>query len=130
MSVAESIDSGTIELDDLVALTRHAVDAVDRLYNTARVCVAERVSENGKVSSKLLEHSQHVAHGLSWLATYVETLRQASRYAENLQSQGHLGELEKAEQRLAVLDKECFFGCREFDKLERAIEEYRKNNPS
>ncbi len=95
MSVAESIDSGTIELDDLVALTRHAVDAVDRLYGTARVCIAERVSENGKVSSKLLENSQHAAHGLAWLATYVETLRQTSRYAENLQSQGRLGELEK-----------------------------------
>ena len=42
----------------------------------------------------------------------------------------HLGQLEKAEERLAVLDKECFFGCREFDKLEQAIEEYRKQNPS
>ncbi len=41
-----------------------------------------------------------------------------------------LGELEKAEERLAVLDKECFFGCREFDKLERAIEIYRRENAS
>ena len=40
------------------------------------------------------------------------------------------GELEKAEERLAVLDKACFFGCDEFDDLERAIEEYRKQNPS
>lgn len=41
-----------------------------------------------------------------------------------------LGQVDKAEERLAVLDKECFFGCDEFDKLEQAIEEYRKQNPS
>ncbi|MDH3221193.1 MAG: tetratricopeptide repeat protein [Gammaproteobacteria bacterium] len=37
-----------------------------------------------------------------------------------------LGQLDKAEERLAVLDKKCFFGCREYDKLEKAIEDYRK----
>ncbi|MDH3387443.1 MAG: tetratricopeptide repeat protein [Gammaproteobacteria bacterium] len=37
-----------------------------------------------------------------------------------------LGQLDKAEERLAVLDKKCFFGCDEFDKLEKAIEDYRK----
>ena len=41
-----------------------------------------------------------------------------------------LGQLARAEERLAVLDKECFFGCDEFDMLEQAIEEYRKQNPS
>ncbi|MBT8435322.1 MAG: tetratricopeptide repeat protein [Gammaproteobacteria bacterium] len=41
-----------------------------------------------------------------------------------------LGQPEKAEERLAVLDKECFFGCDEYDKLKRAIEDYRKQNPS
>ena len=95
MNLAENIDSGTIALDNLVDLTRHAVDAVDRLYSTARVCVSERVSEDGEISSKLLEQGQHAAHGLAWLATYVETLRQTARYAEELQSQGRLGELEK-----------------------------------
>jgi Flp pilus assembly protein TadD len=41
-----------------------------------------------------------------------------------------LGQLEQAEQRLAVLDKACFFGCKEFDELEQAIAEYRRDNPS
>ena len=41
-----------------------------------------------------------------------------------------LGQLEKAEQRLAILDKACFFGCDEFDELKQAIEEYRRKNPS
>jgi tetratricopeptide (TPR) repeat protein len=41
-----------------------------------------------------------------------------------------LGQLEKAEQRLAILDKACFFGCDEFDELKQAIAEYRRKNPS
>ena len=42
----------------------------------------------------------------------------------------HLGQLDKAEERLAVLDEDCFFGCKEFDMLEQAIQEYRRDNPS
>jgi Flp pilus assembly protein TadD len=41
-----------------------------------------------------------------------------------------LGQLEKAEERLAVLDKACFFGCGEYDELKQAIREYRRKNPS
>ena len=95
MSLAENIDSGTIALDNLVGLTRHAVEAVDRLYNTARVCVTERVYADGRISAGLLEQSQHFAHGLAWLATYAETLRQTSKYAEMLDADGRLGEMEK-----------------------------------
>lgn len=42
----------------------------------------------------------------------------------------HLGQLDKALERLAVLDADCFFGCKEYDMLEAAIEEYRKDNGS
>jgi tetratricopeptide (TPR) repeat protein len=41
-----------------------------------------------------------------------------------------LGQPEEAEKRLAVLDKACFFGCREYDELKQAIAEYRMKNPS
>jgi hypothetical protein len=41
-----------------------------------------------------------------------------------------MGQLGKAEERLEVLDKECFFGCEEFDELEAAIADYRQQNPS
>jgi Flp pilus assembly protein TadD len=41
-----------------------------------------------------------------------------------------LGEPEKAEERLQVLDRSCFFGCEEFDELEQAIAKYRKQNPA
>ncbi len=36
--------------------------------------------------------------------------------------------LKEAEERLAVLDKACFFGCEEYSDLEKAIKEYKKTN--
>ena len=54
--------------------------------------------------------------------------RGANEYLGELYLQ--TGQPEKAEERLKVLDEECFFGCDEFDQLEAAIEEYREKNPS
>ena len=54
--------------------------------------------------------------------------RRANEYLGELYLQ--LGQLDKAQERLQVLDKDCFFGCKEFDKLEKAIETYRSQNPS
>jgi tetratricopeptide (TPR) repeat protein len=54
--------------------------------------------------------------------------RRANEYLGELYLQ--LGQLDKAQERLQVLDKACFFGCKEFDKLEKAIETYRNQNLS
>lgn len=54
--------------------------------------------------------------------------RGANEYLGELYLQ--MGQLEKAEERLQVLDDECFFGCDEYDELEEAIADYRKQNPS
>ena len=37
------------------------------------------VSANGKVDAEALERHQHAAHALSWLATYVKSLRLVKR---------------------------------------------------
>ncbi len=95
MSFAENTDSGKITLDNLIELTKVAVDAVDKLYNTARACVAERVWDGERYASELIEQGQHAVHGLAWFATYAETLRQASRYAETLHNRGQFGEIEQ-----------------------------------
>ncbi len=54
--------------------------------------------------------------------------RGANEYLGELYLQ--IGQLQKAEEQLQVLDKECFFGCEEYDDLEAAITDYRKQNPS
>ena len=54
--------------------------------------------------------------------------RRANEYMGELYLQ--LGQLDKAQERLQVLDKACFFGCDEFDKLEEAIKTYQSQNSS
>ena len=41
-----------------------------------------------------------------------------------------MSQLDKAEERLAVIDSAfaCIFGCKEYDKLKQAIEDYKKAN--
>jgi (2S)-methylsuccinyl-CoA dehydrogenase len=38
---------------------------------------------------------QHAAHGLAWLATYVESLRQLAAWAERLEDEGRFGDMER-----------------------------------
>ena len=54
--------------------------------------------------------------------------RGANEYLGELYLQ--LGQPDKAQERLQVLDKACFFGCDEFDELEEEIKTYRSQNPS
>jgi tetratricopeptide (TPR) repeat protein len=54
--------------------------------------------------------------------------RGANEYLGELYLQ--LGQLDKAQERLQVLDKACFFGCDEFDELEEEINMYRSQNAS
>jgi tetratricopeptide (TPR) repeat protein len=52
--------------------------------------------------------------------------RGANEYLGELYLQ--LGQPQQAQERLEVLDGACFFGCEEYDDLEKAIEAYRSKN--
>ena len=54
--------------------------------------------------------------------------RGANEYLGELYLQ--MDQLDLALERLDVLDKDCFFGCSEYDKLKQAIEAYRSKNAS
>jgi Flp pilus assembly protein TadD len=62
---------------------------------------------------------------------YNEALRIDPRHRGALEYSGELylmtGNLAKAEQRLATLDKACTFGCEEFTDLKKAIAQYKAN---
>ena len=62
---------------------------------------------------------------------YNEALRISPQHRGALEYSGELylmkGDLATAEQRLAVLDKACTFGCAEYTDLKKAIERYRAN---
>ncbi len=82
-------------IPDLLALTGAALEPLDQLLEAARASVKDMVSSDGRVSGKLIEENQVAAHGLSWLATYVYSLRQMQKWAEKLQGEGKFGEMEQ-----------------------------------
>ena len=81
-------------LDDLTTLTGAAVAPLEQVLETAKARVRDRVSVDGRVSGALIERHQTAAHGLAWLATYVESLRQMQTWATRLREEGKFGEVE------------------------------------
>jgi len=82
-------------LPDLLGLTAKAVPPVETLLDIATSRVRDTVSADGRVSAGLLEAHQTAAHGLAWLATYVESLRQMQKWAEGLEAKGQFGQMEQ-----------------------------------
>ena len=84
-----------ILLPDLLSLTGAAVAPVEDILERAKAVLRDVVSVDGKVSAKLIEANQTAAHGLAWLATYTESLRQMQAWAEKLSAEGKFGEIEQ-----------------------------------
>ena len=81
-------------LDDLLRLTGAAIRPLEDLLTLATARVREAVSTEGRVSAAKLEENQCAAHGLAWLATYVEALRQMQAWAGKLTAEDQFGEME------------------------------------
>src|SRR5882672_4822459 len=80
---------------DLVELSREAVAALDALLADAVAKVRERVVVEGHPVSRLFDREQRATHGLAWLATYVESVRQLAAYTQRMIANGTFGELEE-----------------------------------
>ncbi|MCA0964566.1 acyl-CoA dehydrogenase family protein [Salipiger bermudensis] len=85
----------SILLDDLIGLTKAAIAPAEAVFEAARASVRAMVEEDGRVSGRLIEENQFAAHGLAWLATYVESLRQMQYWADKLTAEGGFGEVEQ-----------------------------------
>ena len=86
----------------LVELARAATGALDALLADAVRKVREKVVVEGRVVGKILDREQRAAHGLAWLATYVESVRQLTAYAERMTAKGAFGELEEHLVRIGI----------------------------
>ena len=82
-------------LSDLLTLTAAALPAVQAVFDKARESVRAMVTSDGRISGALIEAHQTAAHGLSWLATYHQSLQQMQRWAEALSNDGKFGEMEQ-----------------------------------
>ncbi|SEP82149.1 acyl-CoA dehydrogenase family protein [Thalassovita taeanensis] len=82
-------------LPDLLTLTAASIAPVEQVLATATESLRGLVTADGRVSAGLIEANQTAAHGLSWLATYTEALRQMQKWAERLSTDGKFGEIEQ-----------------------------------
>jgi (2S)-methylsuccinyl-CoA dehydrogenase len=80
-----------VTLDDSAG---QAQFAAERLLERAVTAVRERVSAHGKLDAAKIETEQHAAHGLAWLATYVEAIKEMAAYARRMRENGRFGETE------------------------------------
>jgi (2S)-methylsuccinyl-CoA dehydrogenase len=84
-----------IVMPDLLATTQQALESLDTLLEEAKGAVKSLVAKDGRISSSLMEQHQAAAHGLSWLATYHESMRQMQNWATKLTEAGEFGEAEQ-----------------------------------
>jgi (2S)-methylsuccinyl-CoA dehydrogenase len=80
---------------ELIAALTEALAGIEALLGDARRTVAERVMVDGRLMARALDREQRATHGLAWLATYVEAVRQLVSYTQRLMDRGEFGEIEE-----------------------------------
>ncbi len=85
---ADRIDS------QIITPGHEAVAALDGLFADAKLAVRARVVRDGRIAADLVDLEQRATHGLAWLATCIEALRQTVAWAEALEANGRFGEIE------------------------------------
>ena len=95
MSTTDMVQEQTIVMEGLTATMRDAIGALDA-YAAAATSGArgQLVGQDGRPDRGAFERHQHLAHGLSWLVTYVETLRQVTEWAGRLEAEGRFSDVE------------------------------------
>ena len=95
MTVAETVTGqGTQNAPELIPLLDQVAEAATKLRGRAIEALSAKLAPGGKIDNVALEREQHAAHGLAWIATYVEALRQIADYAKRLDGEGRFGEME------------------------------------
>ncbi|SDW57993.1 acyl-CoA dehydrogenase family protein [Litoreibacter albidus] len=92
MSLSTTTDA---VIPNLLTLTAASLVPLQELLDSAKEVVRAQLTDNGRISGALLEQNQTAAHGLAWLATYVQALTQMQKWAEKLSAAGKFSEVEQ-----------------------------------
>ncbi len=87
---------------DLVSVAQEATAALETILAEAINKVRARVSADGGIAAPLFDREQRATHGLAWLATYVEAVRQLGAYAARMSDTGRLGQIEELVVRIGL----------------------------
>jgi (2S)-methylsuccinyl-CoA dehydrogenase len=79
-------------MSDLFSDLDSVVTEASAYADRARAAVKARVSIKDRAA---LDREQHIVHGLAWVATYAETLREVRDWARTLKEAGKFGEVEQ-----------------------------------
>ncbi|MGE3931206.1 MAG: acyl-CoA dehydrogenase family protein, partial [Hyphomonadaceae bacterium] len=82
-------------MTDLLSSLQTAAEEAGAYAEAARDAVRARVSDAGKLDRAAIDREQHVVHGLAWVATYAETLREVAGWARALDELDAFGETEQ-----------------------------------
>ena len=95
-----------------VASAKAVLEAAEQLLAIALEAVRERLVIDGRIDGELAERHQRATHGLAWLATSVQAIRELVAYAERGEAEGLFGELEASVTFLAISEyaAQCFGG--------------------
>jgi (2S)-methylsuccinyl-CoA dehydrogenase len=93
--LGESVaDRPASQIPALTPLLKAVAEAATTLRDRAVKALAGKVAPGGALDGAALEAEQHAGHGLAWVATYVEALRQIASYTRRMEEEGRLGEIE------------------------------------
>jgi len=82
-------------ISDLKATLRQAASDAEAYFHDLRRSVALRVAPGGKIDRKKIDEEQRATHGLAWVLTYVETLKETANWADRIDAEGKFGEIEQ-----------------------------------
>jgi (2S)-methylsuccinyl-CoA dehydrogenase len=89
---------------DVLTQLENAATAAEGYAEAAKAAVRPLVSVGGKLDRVALDREQHLVHGLAWVSTYAETLRQVRDWAGALSERGAFGETEQLLARLLAAE--------------------------
>ncbi|MEO0881814.1 MAG: acyl-CoA dehydrogenase family protein [Pseudomonadota bacterium] len=92
--VASETDQTPV-MTDLLAAMQEAVSALQTYGDAAKTAASTVLAPDGKPDRKAFAANQHMAHGLAWVVTYVETLSETAAWAARLDAEGKFGEIEQ-----------------------------------
>jgi (2S)-methylsuccinyl-CoA dehydrogenase len=96
LTAAETLRGGEApSVPELIPLLESAAEAAATLRDRAVEAVGAKVSSGGKIDGAALEREERAAHGLAWVATYVEAIKQIAEYARRMEGDGRFGEIER-----------------------------------
>lgn len=87
---------------DFLSVAGEALQAAEGLLADSAITVRARVAPDRHILESNLMREQRAAHGLAWLATYVEAVRQLIAYAERMRERDRFGDVEELTVRIAL----------------------------